>query len=79
MMIGRMKKRKMNSRFGDAHIAAMGVAGRVFSIATFVFIGTSVGTQALIGFNYGARNYTRMKKVIRTAMLLSLSYGVVVL
>jgi len=75
LAIGNTVSYNMASRFGDAHVAAMGVAGRVFSIATFVFIGTSVGVQALIGFNYGARNYTRMKRVIRTAMLLSLSYG----
>lgn len=75
LAIGNTVAYNMASRFGDAHVAAIGVAGRVFSIATFVFIGTSVGTQALIGFNYGARNYTRMKRVMRTAMTMTLSYG----
>jgi Na+-driven multidrug efflux pump len=77
LAIGNTVAYNMASRFGDAHVAAIGVAGRVFSIATFVFIGTSVGTQALIGFNYGARNYTRMKRVMRTAMTMTLSYGAV--
>ncbi len=71
MGIGSTISFKLASTYGDHAIAALGVAHRVFSIPIFVFIGISVGVQALIGFNYGAKNYNRMKKAIRTSIQVS--------
>jgi len=76
MGIGSTVSFKLASVYGDHAIAALGVAHRVFSIPIFVFIGISVGVQALIGFNYGAKNYNRMKKAIRTSILVSTSLAV---
>jgi len=75
MSIGNTISYKLASAFGDHSVAALGVAARVFSIPIFVFIGISVGVQALIGYNYGARNYPRMKKAIRTSITISLWLG----
>ena len=75
MAIGNTISYKLAGQFGDAHVAAIGVAARVFSIPSFIFIGISVGVQALIGYNYGARNFSRMKQVMRTAMTISLYCG----
>jgi len=51
----------------------MGVASRIFTIPTFVFIGVSIGIQALIGYNYGAKNYERMRQAIMYSVIITLS------
>jgi putative MATE family efflux protein len=73
MTIGNVISYKLAAAYGDHAVASLGVAARVFSIPIFVFIGISIGVQALIGVNYGARNYPRMKSAIRTSILISLS------
>jgi len=75
MSIGNTISYKLAADFGDHAVAALGVAARVFSIPIFVFIGISVGVQALIGYNYGSHNYVRMKKAIRTSITISLWLG----
>ncbi|GAB1467878.1 MATE family efflux transporter [Candidatus Cloacimonadota bacterium] len=77
MGVGNTLSFKLASVYGDHSIAAMGVASRVLSIPIFIFIGISVGVQALIGFNFGAHNYVRMKQAIRTSLAISLSLGAV--
>jgi len=76
MSIGNTISFKLASVYGDHSVAALGVASRVFSIPIFVFIGISIGVQPLIGFNYGAHNYTRMKKAIRSSIFISMCLGV---
>ncbi|HOZ00227.1 MAG TPA: MATE family efflux transporter [Candidatus Syntrophosphaera sp.] len=76
MSVGSMIAYNLVADYGDLSVAAMGVASRVFSIPIFVFIGLSVGVQALIGFNYGAGNFPRMKKALRTSLQIALSLSV---
>ncbi len=76
MSIGNTISYNLASAYGVSSVAALGVASRVFSIPIFVFIGVSIGVQALIGFNYGAGNYPRMKKAISTAVLINLGLSV---
>lgn len=75
MSVGNTISFKLAAVYGDVSVAALGVASRVFSIPIFVFIGISIGVQALIGYNFGARNYPRMKRTIRTAVNISLWLG----
>ncbi|MDY0150848.1 MAG: MATE family efflux transporter [Candidatus Cloacimonas sp.] len=77
MSIGNTITYKLASAYGDHSIAAIGVCSRVFSIPIFVFIGIAIGVQPLIGFNFGARNFPRMKKAISTAIAISMSLGLV--
>lgn len=75
MSIGNMVSFNLASAYGDIAVAAMGVVSRVFSIPIFVFIGISIGMQPLVGYNYGAGNYGRMKRIIRTTVTISLYLG----
>ncbi len=75
MSVGNTLSYKLGSTYGDHSVAALGVASRVFSIPIFVFIGMAIGVQALVGYNYGAHNYPRMKKIIRTALTASFGLG----
>lgn len=77
MSIGNAISFKLASAYTDHTIAALGVVSRVFSIVIFSFIGLSIGIQPLIGFNYGAQNYTRMKKVINISILICLGMSAV--
>ncbi|MGB9886051.1 MAG: MATE family efflux transporter [Moorellales bacterium] len=54
---------------GDLAIAAMGI---VFSLGTFFFmpvIGVAQGAQPIIGYNYGARQFDRVREAFKLAGL----------
>ncbi len=72
MSIGSSFAYRLASAYGDNAVAAMGVSMRIFSIPTFVFLGIAIGIQALIGYNYGARLYHRMRETIFKALFINL-------
>lgn len=51
------------ARYGDTPVAAMGVAMKANMLVVLLQIGLCAGIQPLIGYNYGARNSQRLKKV----------------
>lgn len=51
------------ARYGDTPVAAMGVAMKANMLVVLLQIGLCAGIQPLIGYNYGARNSRRLKKV----------------
>ena len=55
--------------YGDIPVAAMGIAMKANMLVIFVQLGLAMGIQPLIGYNYGARNFDRMKSVMKFAML----------
>ena len=48
--------------YGDAAVAAMSVVGKVFMLILSVLIGFGQGYQPVVGFNYGAGRYQRVKQ-----------------
>ena len=64
------------SSYGDNAIAGMGVSAKLMYIGTFIFMGFAAGCQPLIGYNYGARNFSRVRSVIKTGVVMTLSIGV---
>ena len=77
MSVGNTISYRLASHYSDHHVASLGVASRVFSIPIFIFIGISIGVQALIGYTYGAQNYRRMKSAISTSVSISLGFAAV--
>lgn len=63
--------------YGDNVVSAMGVAGKIMTIGTFIFMGFSSGCQPLVGYNYGANNSLRVKEVIKKGIIITSSIGVV--
>ncbi len=61
--------------YGDVVVAGMGVANKIMTIGTFVFMGFAGGCQPLVGYNYGAKNYKRVNEVIKKAMLMMVGIG----
>jgi len=62
--------------YGVATVAGIGIASKVMTIGTFIFMGFAAGCQPLIGFSFGARNYPRVNAIIKTAMLMTTLLGV---
>lgn len=54
--------------YGTIKIASMGIVMKVNMIAVLVLIGFAFGAQPLIGYNYGAKNYRRLKEILRFAV-----------
>ena len=63
------------SIYGDIQLAAMGVAIRANMILIFVQIGLGQGIQPLIGYSYGAKNFDRLKGIIKFASLMAIIVG----
>ncbi len=63
--------------YGENAVAGMGVAAKLMYIGTFIFMGFSAGCQPLVGFNYGAGNFPRVKAIIKSGMLMTEGIGVV--
>ena len=52
-------------QYGTTKVAAMGIAMKVSMVVTLIMVGFAFGAQPLLGYNYGAKNYQRLKEVIR--------------
>lgn len=53
----------------DIPLAAFGIVMKVYQILLAFMIGLGIGAQPIIGFNYGARNFLRVKKAYLLAIL----------
>ena len=51
--------------YGDIPIVGMGITMKANMLAIFVQMGIAMGIQPLIGYNFGAQNYRRMKSVMK--------------
>lgn len=65
------------SSYGDASVAAMGVATKANMLVIFVQLGLAMGVQPLIGYAYGAKNVSRLKSVTTFSVLCTTLMGVV--
>lgn len=66
------------SEFGsEIPLAAHGIVMKVNQIIMSIIIGISVGSQPIIGYNYGARNYDRAAKTYFTAIKIVTCFTVV--
>lgn len=61
--------------YGDSAVAAMGVAMKANMLVIMLQIGLGQGVQPLIGYCYGAKNYTRMKKCMRFSIMCNIIIG----
>ncbi|MCC3868594.1 MATE family efflux transporter [Terrisporobacter mayombei] len=50
------------ANYGDSAVAAMSIVGRVFMLIFCVIVGYGQGYQPVVGYNYGAKNFTRVKE-----------------
>jgi len=62
--------------YGENAVAGMGVAAKLMYVGTFIFIGFAAGCQPLVGYNFGAKNFPRVKAVVKNGMLITASIGI---
>ena len=48
--------------YGDSVVAAIGICNKVYTLIRSMVIGVGQGYQPVLGFNYGAKKYKRIKK-----------------
>ncbi|WP_294755282.1 MATE family efflux transporter [uncultured Ruminococcus sp.] len=56
--------------YSELTVTAMGIAQKVLSLGSYVYQGFASGTQPIMGYNYGAKNTERMRKILRSGVLL---------
>ncbi len=54
--------------YGDAAVASMGITLRVLSLGIFVVFGYNQGFQPIAGYNYGAKQFERLKEAIKVSL-----------
>lgn len=64
---------------GENGVSAYGVLMYVSFIFAAIFIGYSIGTAPIVGYNFGAQNHPEMKNILKKSVRLTLGTGVVML
>ena len=66
------------SKYGaDIPIAVIGICMKVFTIVINIVVGIILGAQPILGYNYGARKYDRVRKTFRTVLFLTIAIGLI--
>ena len=54
---------------GDLAVGAYGIANRIGFVFVMVTMGVNQGMQPIAGYNYGAQNYDRLRKVVKLSIV----------
>lgn len=66
------------SKYGsDIPVTALGITMKTFSIIMCIVLGLCTGSQPILGFNYGAKNFDRVKKTFRLTATISSAISIV--
>ncbi len=55
--------------YGELTVAAMGVAQKIMSVGNYIYQGFASGVQPLMGYNFGARKYSRMRSCFKAGLI----------
>jgi len=62
---------------GDMALSAMGIIGSIATLMFMPILGISQGAQPIIGFNYGAQQFNRVKETLKKAVIVGTIIAVV--
>ncbi|MDR1617015.1 MAG: MATE family efflux transporter [Syntrophomonadaceae bacterium] len=62
---------------GDVALAAFGIVGTLAQLLVMPIVGLSQGAQPIIGYNYGARQYYRVRETLKKAVIYSTVLSVI--
>lgn len=66
------------SKYGaDIPIAVIGIAMKVFTIVINIVVGIILGAQPILGFNYGAKMYDRVRETFKIVLKSTIIIGVI--
>lgn len=60
----------------DIPISAISIETKVFTIVINIVVGIVLGGQPILGYNYGAKKYGRVRETYRTILIATLAVGV---
>lgn len=63
--------------YGANKVAAMGITQKIYSIVILVIVGFAFGAQPLIGYNYGAQNWQRLRNILHFDIWVQVIYALV--
>lgn len=63
--------------YGENVVAGMGIATKIMTIGTFIFMGFAAGCQPLVGYNYGAKDTKRVIEIIKKGMIVTTVIGLI--
>ncbi len=66
------------SKFGpDIPITVLGIVMKINQILSSIIIGIAVGAQPIVGYNYGAEKFDRVKSTLKTALKCTLTVSTI--
>lgn len=66
------------SKYGaDIPISVMSIETKVLTIVVNIVVGLIIGAQSILGYNYGARNYKRVKEIFRVSFVTIIIIGLI--
>jgi putative MATE family efflux protein len=68
-LVGVISNKSLQHYGGDMAVGAMAIINSVAMFIIFPIIGINQGAQPVIGFNYGAKNFDRVKKALKIAII----------
>jgi putative MATE family efflux protein len=68
---------RIAASYGDTIVAASGINQRITSIAFMLIMALAMGYQPFAGYNYGAKNYERLKEGLKVTLLCTTSLALV--
>lgn len=63
--------------YGDSVIAGMGAVTRIISMGSLMVFGFIKGFQPIAGYSYGAKNYKRLYKAVKTSIIWSTAFCII--
>ncbi len=69
--------RVATGELGSGAVGFLTIAFKVFGIVVSIAIGIACGGQPILGYNYGAKKYDRVKKTYKLIMLVTIIVGIV--
>lgn len=63
--------------YGDAAVAATGITIRLNTLLLYVLIGYGQGFQPVVGYNYGAKEYGRVREAIKISLIWTTAFSII--
>ncbi|MDQ0561046.1 putative MATE family efflux protein [Rhizobium mesoamericanum] len=64
------------AQFGDNSVAAVGIAARLLTIGALPIMGLCIGSQAVLGFSWGAQDFARVQRVAKFMLSIAVAFSV---
>ena len=70
---------KLSVSYGELTVAAMGVSQKIMSIGSYIYQGMTAGAQPVMGYNYGAHKFKRMRSILKAGILVTSAMEILVM